>query len=141
MIGVSLLVSHHYLVPINEQLVTNLTQLLEMIMQRTYVKEGAAVIDAVCRVCTTVLSLPNYPASHAQAINILVTTYVKTGQAAPLKALAYTVNPNKGKNAAPTSASLAGGALEHVLVQVSNFFFFFFFVTHSFTALFLFTKL
>lgn len=105
-------------VPLNEQLITNLTQLLETVTQRAYAKDGAAVIDAVCRVCTTLLSLPNYPASHAKAVAILVATYVKTGQAAPLKALAYAISPNKGKNAAPSGVAAAGGALEQVLAQV-----------------------
>eukprot|EP00026_Physarum_polycephalum_P000537 Phypoly_transcript_00538.p1 GENE.Phypoly_transcript_00538~~Phypoly_transcript_00538.p1 ORF type:complete len:869 (-),score=236.22 Phypoly_transcript_00538:304-2910(-) len=108
-------------IPITEQLINNLAQLLETITQRTYAKEGASVIDAVCRVCTTLLSLPSYPASHTPAINILVATYVKTGQAAPLKALAYAISPNKGKNSAPPNITLAGGALEQVLAQVAAF--------------------
>ena len=102
----------------NEQLITNLTQLLETVTQRTYAKEGAAVIDVVCRVCTTLLALPDYPASHAQAVAILVAVYVKTGQSAPLKALAYAITPNKTKNATPSTVTLAGGALEQVLAQV-----------------------
>lgn len=99
---------------------------LGSVIDKTYQKEGESVVDVVCRLCTTILALP-FPSLYNQVINILVTSYVKTGYPSPLKALAVSLStlikpPQKSaspKISAISSSTLA--AFEQVLTQVASF--------------------
>ncbi len=105
-------------VRVQDQLITALLPLLEGIVLRNNQKEGESVVDALCRLCTTILGLP-FASTYTHISKILVASYTKTGYASPVKAISVVLTSiSKGKDAPPTSSL---STLEQVLLQVAEF--------------------
>lgn len=104
---------------LSNQLVDHILQVLETVSQRSYAKDGESVIDVLARLCTSLLTLSTHQ-SHPRCVSILLSIFIHTRRASPLRALAYAISP-KGKNPPPPLLISPGGAFESILTQIASF--------------------